>query len=365
MNPKKRILWVLAGLVALSAVLYVLRAVLAPVFLALVIAYLLDPVIDRLEARRIPRTPAIFIFLAMLIAAIGAVLLLLIPIAQREVSALIADVPVYTQRFTENIMPWLEKIAGQRLPHTLSEVVGEISANIQNIPPDAIKPFATILKKVFSNTFNILLGLLNVVIVPVFAFYFLRDFDKMKKTAADLIPLAYREWTINKFKQVDETLGAFMRGQLSVCTLLAVLYSTGLVIVGVDMAVVIGVSSGYLFIVPYLGTIFGIVTASIMALLKFHDLGHLLGVWAVFGVVQLFESYFLTPRIVGERVGLNPVMVILALLIGGGLFGFLGILLAVPVAAVLKIFAKDVMDYYRSTELYLGGEAKPEGGTKN
>jgi predicted PurR-regulated permease PerM len=243
---------------------------------------------------------------------------------------------------------------------TLNEAISEITANVQKIPPDVIKPFASIVKKIFSNTLYIVLGLLNLVVAPVFTFYFLRDFDLMKKRAAELIPLAYREWTLGKFRQVDETLGAFLRGQLTVCTMLAVLYSFGLMIVGIDMAVIIGVSAGYLFIVPYLGTIFGIITASIMALLKFHDFWHVLGVWVVFLVVQLFETYFLTPRIVGDRVGLNPVLVILALLIGGGLFGFLGILLAVPVAAVLKIFASDLVNYYQSTELYLGG-VKSEG----
>ena len=361
MDPKTRIRWVAIGVLALGLFLYLLRAVLAPVFLALVIAYLLDPVIDRFEKRRIPRTPAIFLFILLVLLAIVAIVLVLVPVVEREVSAVVASVPAYSQRARESVMPWLQKVAGQRLPTTFDEVVNEIGANIQNIPPDVLKPFAAILKKIFSNTLYLMIGLLSMVVVPVFTFYFLRDFDKMKAGVVAMIPLAYRDWTIGKFRQVDETLGAFLRGQLTVCTVLAALYSAGLLIVGIDMAVVIGVLSGYLFIVPYLGTIFGIVTASLMALLKYHDFVHVFGVWAVFGIVQLFEAYALTPRVVGDRVGLNPVAIILALLIGGSLFGFLGILLAVPVAAVLKIFAADTINLYRSSELYLGG-VKP--GTK-
>jgi len=364
MDPKKRIRWVGVGVLVLGLFLYLLRDVLAPVFLALVLAYLIDPVIDRFEKRRIPRTPAIFLFLLAVLVAIVLIVLILIPMVQKEVGAVVDSMPAYSQRLREWAVPRLQKVAGQKLPTTLDEAVNEISANIQNISPDILKPFASILKKIFSNTLYIILGLLNLVVVPVFTFYFLRDFDRMKSHAADMIPLAYRDWTVGKFKQVDETLGAFFRGQLTVCTLLAAGYSVGLLITGIDMAVVIGVTSGYLFIVPYLGTIFGIVAASLMALLKFHDFWHVFEVWCVFGVVQLCEAYLLTPRIVGNKVGLNPVMVVLALLIGGSLFGFLGILLAVPVAAVLKIFASDLINYYRSSELFLGG-VRPVGASES
>lgn len=363
MDPKTRIRWVGIGVLALGALFYLLRAVLAPVFLALVLAYLLDPVIDRFEKRGIPRTPAIFMFLMAVLLSVVLVVLVLIPVVQREVAAVVASVPEYAQRVRESVYPRLQRVAGQRLPTTLDEAVSAITSNVQNISPDILKPFAAILKKVFSNTFYIILGLLNLILAPVFTFYFLRDFDKMKARTAEMIPLAYRDWMIGKFKQVDEVLGAFLRGQLTVCTLLAAMYSGGLMIVGIDMAVVIGVTSGYLFIVPYLGTIFGIVMASLLALLKFHDFWHVGAVWIVFVVVQLFESYFLTPRIVGDRVGLNPVLVIMALLIGGSLFGFLGILIAVPLAAVLKIFASDLMNYYRASELYLGGVKAEAGAT--
>lgn len=345
----------IAGLAGLCVLLYLLRTVLTPVFLSLLLAYLLDPLIDKMEARRIPRTVAISIFVGATLVVVVAVLLVIIPIAQREISSAVAAFPYYFARFQENITAWLGKIFGAHLPTTLDEIIRDISSNLDKIPPTVVTPFAELIKKLFSNTMYLVLGLLNLVVVPVFTFYFLRDFDRMKERAATLVPVAYRDWTVEKFRQMDETLGAFLRGQLTVCTVLALLYSAGLVMTGIDMAVVIGVLSGYLFIVPYLGTIFGIVAASIMALLKFHDLLHLLGVWGVFAGVQFFESYFLTPRIVGEQVGLKPVSVIIALLIGGSLFGFLGILIAVPTAAVLKIFADDLLELYRQSEFYWGG----------
>lgn len=362
MDPKTRIRWVLTGVLALGILLYLLRVVLSPVLLAMVIAYILDPVIDRLEERGIPRTPAIFMFLFGVLVAIAAFVLILIPVVGKEISALVDAFPAYYARVRETVFPVMEGLLGKKLPTTLDGALKEITIHLEKIPPDIIKPFASIIKKIFSNTLLMLMGLLNVIIVPVFAYYFLRDFDLMKARAAGLIPLPYREWTVDKFRQVDDVLGAFMRGQLTLCTILAAMYSGGLLLTGIDLAVVIGVLSGYLFIVPYLGTIVGVVAASIMALLKFHDLQHVLAVLAVFAVVQLIESYLLTPKIVGDKVGLSPVMIILALLIGAGLFGFLGILLAVPVVAVLKIFADDLIEYYRASELFLGEEHVEETG---
>lgn len=358
-EPRARAVWVFVGMVALGALLYLLRAVLTPVFIALVLAYVTDPVIDRFESRRIPRTPAILIFIAILLVLFAGVFFLLAPAVQKEMSSLGKNMPGYIDGIKEQALPFLEERFDVRMPESLEEAVDTISAGTGKLPPDLVKPFAGFMGKVLGNTAYFLLGLLNLILAPVFTFYFLRDFDSMKERIAGLIPLPYKDWTLERMRRVDDVLSSFIRGQLMVCAFLAVLYSVGLWLVGIDLALVIGVVSGFLFIVPYLGTIVGVVAASVMALLEFQDISHLLMVWGVFATVQLIESYLLTPRIVGSQVGLSPVAVILALLIGGGLFGFIGILIAVPAAAVLKIFAGDLVNFYRASGVYgTQGEAE-------
>jgi len=360
MDPKTRIKWVLAGVLLMGVLLYLLRAVLTPVFFALVLAYFLDPVIDRFEEWRIPRTPAIALFVVGVLAGFIALILLVAPMVQKETVELSKNLPKYTQRFRQTVLPWLAEKSGRKLPASFDEAINTASRYASELPPEVIRPFANFVGKILGNTAYLLMGLLNLIIIPVFTFYFLRDCDDLKLKAAELIPLPYRDWTIERLRRVDDVLGAFIRGQLTVCTILAVLYSLGLWLVGVDLAIVIGVVSGYLFIVPYLGTVVGVIAASLMVLLEFHDISRLLLVWAVFAVVQLMEGYIFTPKIVGSRVGLSPVAVILALLVGAGLFGLLGILIAVPAAAVLKIFAEEIVGMYRSSSIYTGKAQKQE-----
>lgn len=347
MSARSRIIWVSAGLFLFGVFFYLLRAVLSPVFLALALAYIFDPVIDRFEKRKIPRTLAIFIFVVSIVAFIFILILLVAPSLQEEVTGLVNNFPSYTTQLKEKAIPYLERISGNSLPWSFDEIMTNISGYV-------IKPFAGFVGNILGRTAMLLLSLLNIILIPVFTFYFLRDFDLLKARAFELIPIPYREWSLTRFLKVDEIISAFIRGQLMVCTILAALYSLGLWIIGIDLAMIIGVTAGYLFIVPYLGTVVGIVAASIMALLQYRDLSHLLLVWAVFSVVQLFESYILTPKVVGEKVGLSPVSVIIALLIGGGLFGFLGVVIAVPFAAVIKILMEEFIMLYKSSSIYTG-----------
>lgn len=353
MEKRTKILITLASLGVICFLLYSLRQVLAPVFFSLILAYFLDPAIDKLEARNINRTLSIFVFLAGSFVAFGLLILLIIPLMQYEVSNLLENLPTYTADIREAILPYMEKVVGQKVPGTMSDTIDKIVAAVKEAPPELIKPLSAFLKSAFSSTLTLIFWFISLLLVPVFTFYFLRDFDFIKAKALELVPTAYKDYIKDRFAKVDEVLASFIRGQMILCTVLAVLYTAGLLIVGIDMAIVIGVLSGYLFIIPYVGTILGAICAVIMALLKFHDIMHVLAVLAVFGVVQLIEGYLLTPKIVGEKVGLNPVMVILAILIGGSLFGVLGILLAVPVTAVTKVFFVDLLDWYKKSEYYL------------
>jgi predicted PurR-regulated permease PerM len=362
MDPKKlwRLLMVIAAAVAAVGLIYLLRTALLPVLVALILAYLLDPVIDRLEARKIPRSAAIFMLagvLFLLIALVGGFLAVQ---AQRELVALYHDLPGYLQRFQGKVAPLARHYLGIRIPTTLQAALAVAEARLANIDPAALKPVSALLGQVTRST----LAFVSWAISLVFLFYVLRDWDRLKESALDYVPHSHRAYARTKARQIDEILGAFIRGQLTVCVILGVLYSLGLMLTGIDLAVVIGFSAGILFIVPYFGTVLGIAAASIMALLKFGIAWQLVGVWAAFGVAQLLESTIITPRIMGDRVGLSPVIVIFALLVGADLLGILGMLIAVPCAAVIKVFVREALDRYRASQFFLENDAagKDPGG---
>jgi predicted PurR-regulated permease PerM len=192
--------------------------------------------------------------------------------------------------------------------------------------------------------------------IPVYTFYFLRDFDRMVAWVFNLVPVTWQPLVSKHARAIDTKMGQFIRGQLTLCTILAVLYSIGLIAFGrIDMALLVGVLSGALFIIPYLGTIVGVILGAVLCLLKFGIDWHLLGVVGTFGVVQLLEGTLLTPKIVGESVGLHPMVVILSLFIGGALFGFMGILLAVPATAALSVLLETVLARYRASRIYTEG----------
>ncbi len=380
MDQKK--LWRL-GAFAGAIVLFVLlldlfSAALTPVFIAVFLAYLLDPVIDRLEARKINRSVAIFILAGIVVVTIGFVGVFLLIQAQRELVDLYHELPTYLGRVQKSVSPLLSEHLGVEIPESFHDAVeeikkqllsmddeqaGELSDQVKSIAPTALKPVTYIVTKATSSTLAFVGWVVGLAIIPVYLFYFLRDWDLMKEKAAEYLPLQYRDYVVEKAKKIDEILGAFIRGQLTICVVLGVLYSLGLMIAGVDMAVVIGMFAGLAFIVPYLGTVIGVVAATVMALLESGVSFQLLGVWAVFIVVQLFEGTLLTPKVMGDKVGLSPVVVIFALMAGAGLFGLLGMLVAVPAAAVIKVFVDEGLEKYKKSEIYLGlSDKEGEGG---
>ncbi len=332
---------------------YYLKSILILLLIPAILAYVLDPVVDFFEKRKIPRTGAIFLLLTFLLIVLTLLFLSIGPTIQREIGDLQESLPRYLETIQEKVIPGIEKTFKIKFPSTLQEGLAEIINGFRGLPSASIKPFTTIIARVFSSTFSFLLSILGLVIIPLLTFYFLRDIDRIKQTTASYFPLKYRDKLIERFQEIDLVLAGFIRGQLTVCAILAVLYSIGLVLVGIDMAVVIGIISGIAAIVPYLGTILGIALASIMCVLKFGFDLHLLGVFGCFAFVQVLEGSIISPRIVGKKVGLHPVWVIIAVLIGGEFFGFLGILLAVPVAAVLNVAFKSVLEAYRKSPLYL------------
>jgi sporulation integral membrane protein YtvI len=348
---------VAAAAAVFVAMLFLLSNALIPVFVALLLAYLLDPLVARLESKYINRSVAIIILAALALVVIflsGTILVLQV---QKEVAELAKNLPQYLERVQQKADPLLQQYLGTELPKSVDEIQNQIASQLSKLDASALKPVSNLIAKITSKTVRIFVWLFSLIIIPVFLFYFLRDWREIKIKVKDNIPLAYRDYLVAKFEQIDDVLGAFIRGQLTVCMILGVLYSLGLWLVGTDLAVVIGMSAGIAFIVPYMGTILGIIAASIMAFLEYGVSWHILAVWVVFAVIQAIEGSVITPKIVGDKVGLSPVIVILALLVGADLLGFLGILVAVPVAAVLNVFIKDGLERYRESSFFL---QKPE-----
>jgi len=263
-----RTVTVLVVIAVLLLLIYVLRTVLVPVMIALLFAYLLDPIIDRLEKLKLNRSAAILLLAIIALVVIGTVGGFLTFKAQQEIVAFYNKMPEYFNRIQTEFIPWVETTLNIRLPHTMEELATEVRTSLLNIDPASLKPVTTFFSKVSTNTIALVSSLLGLIIIPVFLFYFLRDWDKILTQITALIPLKQRDYVLQKAAKIDEIVGAFIRGQLTVAIILGVLYSIGLVAVGLDLAVVIGMLAGIGFIIPYLGTILGIIFGTVMALLQ-------------------------------------------------------------------------------------------------
>lgn len=341
--------WGLLAVATFIAALHLLSPILMPFLIAAVFAYMGDPLADWLEARGMARTMAVvtvFVVLTLL-----TVLLMLV-----TVPLLIEQIQLLIERIYDGVA-WLQQTGLPRLRHYLD-------LPEQKKPMEAARDALSehwdsaggillyIWGKVSGSSMALLTWVANVTLVPVVTFYLLRDWDVLMAAIRNLLPRSVEARTVEIAKQCDEILGAFARGQLLVMLALAVVYTVGLWIVGLELALVLGLLAGLASIVPYLGVIIGISAAGLAAFFQFDSLWPMVGVAAVFGVGQALESMVLTPMLVGEKIGLHPVVVIFAILAGGQLFGFVGILLALPVAAVIKVMINHLHDYYKHSELY-------------
>jgi predicted PurR-regulated permease PerM len=354
MSKTERLL--LATAIAVVAIfIYLLNAassVFMPLLVAFILAYALEPVVAKLVAWRVSRVPAIAIVLTCtVLAAILAVLALYIPL-QNEFQNVRTSLPGYAVNFYELMPPRLKTILAIETPEKLNMQLDVALDKLQGISFSILKETLLVLQKAFSSTISFIIGVIGYFITPVYLFYFLKDMPAIREKLVNLVPCRHRPHFENKLSEIDDLLSGFIRGQLSVCAILAVLYSIGLYLIGIDLAIVIGTFAGLAFIIPYAGTIIGIILSVLMALLKFHDLLHPLLCIAWFGLVQALEGAIITPKIVGDKVGIHPVVAILALFIGGQFWGVFGMLLAVPVAAILKVFLTSLVSLYRETPFF-------------
>jgi len=341
--------------------------VLFPVFVSLLIAYLLDPFIDWFEERGIRRTVGIGTVLFVATSGVAVLVGFLYPTITEQIRSLIDRVPELIELIQTKTIPWVEETFDYTLPATVSEGIQKYGESMGEYLPGVANRVGGWTQGLVTGTGAFLVGLLNTVMIPIFTFYFLRDFDHIQDQLRDFIPEHRREAVLERLRQMDEVIGEWVRGQIQVASMLAIFYAIGLSIafsmadIPIRSGVAIGILAGLLNFIPYFGVAVGIVLATLMVLINWSGFGPLLAVGIVFVSVQTLEGYVITPKIVGEKVGLSPVTVIIVLLIGGELYGLLGILLAIPLFGALKVLFPDIMRYYRDTPFYSGRRFLPQG----
>lgn len=340
---------VLAGVLVTGFLVYLLGPVLTPFLVATLLSYLGDPLVDRMENRGLPRTAAVAIVFVLLLIVLVLILLLLIPAIGHQFQVLAVKVPVYLDWLQKNAGPWFQQTFGIDLPgldwSTLKSALHEHWAKFGGVASNVVAWLSR-------SGLAMVALVANLVLIPVVTFYLLRDWDILVERIHGLLPRKWEPTVVKLSKQSDEVLGAFLRGQLLVMLGLAFVYTVGLWIVGLELALIIGLIAGLVSFVPYLGFILGILMASIAAIMQFHDITYLLWVAIVFGVGQALEGMVLTPLLVGDKIGLHPVAVIFAVMAGGQLFGFVGVLLALPVAAVVMVVLRHLQQVYQQSDLY-------------
>ena len=342
--------WLFIAAVVFSILfIQLLKPILAPFLVGGLLAYLGDPVVDKLEERGLSRSASVgLVFLIITInTALG--ILIALPLLSDQIQLLAGKLQQAFVWSQNTFMPLVRDSLGLPEGSRPMETAREAFAKHWN---EAGGLMLQLWRQVSGSSLALSAWVANMALIPVVTFYMLRDWDIMVAKIRDLLPRKVEPRAVLIGRECDEILSAFIRGQLVVMLALGLIYTVGLWIVGVDLALVLGVVAGLASIVPYLGFVVGIFAAGIATFYQFGDIWSLVQVAIVFGIGQVLESMWLTPSLVGDRIGLHPVIVIFAILAGGQLFGFVGVLLALPAAAVIKVMIGHLHNSYRASELY-------------
>jgi predicted PurR-regulated permease PerM len=370
-RPWARSLAVAAAVVLVLWIVYKLRDPLTPFAVAFALAYVLNPLVNRLErgfAGLLPRIPVVGprippraagvgVLAVFMVVVLVVLLAVVIPVVYHQVSETIAKVPSYLQVLRAKVEPAYQRL-NLKYPEQTEEARQRLSAALKANIPHILSPVTRMVGTAFSSVMGFVLVVLNLVIIPVFAFYLLYDMNRIGDGMKDLVPLRYRPYAYSRMGEVDRLLSAFVRGQLTVAVILGAFYSVGLTLCGVPMGLLVGFVIGLFNLVPFMSYILGLPLALILSWLDDQDPTRLLAVFAVFALGQFLEGNFVTPRIVGGSLGLHAVVIMLAVLVGGTTFGFVGMVLAVPATAALSVFWADLRAWYLGSGFYRG-EAPP------
>jgi predicted PurR-regulated permease PerM len=328
--------------------LYVLSPILMPFLVGALLAYLADPLVVKLKLWHVPNLFSVIIVFFLVFSVLVLLSVLLVPLLQKQIITLIAMIPSMVAWVQNTLMPWLNMhfdVDGARNMDTVKQTLTLAAPKVSGF-------LSWGLKAMLHSGMTLILWMTNLILIPVVTFYLLRDWDKITRGCRDLLPRSIEPTIMKLIDECDEVLSAFFRGQLLVMMSLGFIYAVGLSLVGLKVGVMIGLIAGAACIVPYLGFIVGIAAASIAALVQFGTWEPLPWIGLVFIVGQCVESFILTPHLIGNRIGLHPVAVIFAILAGGALFGFFGVLLALPVAAVIMVWMRYLLKRYQLSALF-------------
>lgn len=346
---RQTLTWIVLS-VAIAVVVWLLGPVLTPFIIAAVLAYVLHPLVERLARRRVPRPVAVTIVEIAAVVVVLAVLLLIVPILSKQLPLLREQIPLLADRANTQLSPWLARFGIDVALDTTSIkafVLKYLDANLEDWLATALSS-----ARIGGSILLAIVG--NVILVPMVLFYLLLDWNSLVQRVGALIPPRLRERAHGFVDECDAMLGQYLRGQLLVMLSLAVFYSVGLALFGFDLAVPVGVFTGLAVFVPYVGFGLGLTLALISGVLQFSGWHGVIGVAVVYGIGQLLEGFVLVPRLVGERIGMSALTVIFALLAFGHLLGFVGVLIALPVSAVMVVAVRRLRATYVESELFRG-----------
>ncbi len=347
---QRQLIFWLGALVVFVLALWLLRGVLLPFIAGAAIAYLLTPLTDRLEKYGVNRLVAALLIITVVVLAFVYVLLLVLPLFVSQFTSFIATIPGYIDKLqslvTDQSRPWVQKLLGAGF---------NPAASISDLVSQGVGWITTFLKSLWSGGSALISVFSLVVVTPVVAFYLLYDWHRMIRTVDDAVPRNQRETVRELAREIDAAIAGFVRGQSAVCLILGSFYAVALTVSGLNFGLLIGLISGLITFIPYVGSMTGLVLALAVAVAQFWPhWAPIVTVLAIFLVGQFLEGNLLSPKLVGESVGLHPVWVMFALLAFGYLFGFVGLLVAVPLAATIGVLARFALARYRQSSLYTG-----------
>ena len=348
-TQRRALAWIVLAAVA-ALLLWLLAPVLTPFLVAAVLAYALHPAVEALASRRVPRVIAVTVIEVLAMGAMLALLLLVVPVVSKEIPLLRAQLPQLVDNINRSVSPWLAQFGinvaldSASLKALFAKL---LDANLEEWVATALSS-----ARIGGSLLLALVG--NAILMPVVLFYLLADWSHLVKLLQSLVPPRLRHAVHGFLNECDAVLGQYLRGQLLVMAALAVYYSAALTVAGFDLALPVGVFTGLAVCIPYVGFGLGLTLALFAGLLQFAGWYGVIAVAVIYGIGQVGEGFFLTPRLVGERIGLSPLAVIFALLAFGHLFGFVGVLIALPSSALVLVALRRVRAAYVGSRIYLG-----------
>lgn len=336
------------ALVVIMSVVYLISDTLAPFLISFVFAYLLQPIIEtNCKRSGLPRSIITFLVFVVFSGIVVMLVVLVFPVIYQQITVFLAKIPQYKSDFEEIVLTWsssLDKID--------PEIAGKVSDFMQNFVDSVFSVFASFVNHIWQYTLATINFVAITALVPIILYYFLRDWPQMTKGVESILPVHGKSKMRQIVTSINELLSAYIRGQLNICLVLTIYYVMGLHIIGLDLALLLGILSGFIIIIPFVGILISFLLAMISCYFNFGTGNELLYVFLLYGLGHILEAYILSPKIIGDRIGLHPVWVIFAVFAAGSLFGFLGVLFAIPIAGIVKVFIGYIIDCYKASDIY-------------